>query len=319
MASAASAELAVGDAADVVACLVLHATDPHTSRAQGRRPARGSSASDGRPATSICRRCPSATIPPRSGAAITHIAATSLDDGLVFDTRAATATAIREEDQYQAVRVSMSASLATARPSFHVDVSVGDPITPEPKSSSSPASSAGQSPYADIRSPWFHAEKIVTAIARGSASTRWRDFADMYTLTRRHPVDGTAWHIDPRGRTAPEYPARTAGRHPGWIRRDRSTAMAGMAAKAAPRRPPARPVRRGDSSRGGLRRPGNHRHVLRPVVGPGRQANGRSHGPSVCSLFARMPGTPGAVWHQAAREPEESRPVRPHPPWRTLI
>ncbi len=36
-----------------------------------------------------------------------------------------------------------------------------------------------------------HAEKIVTAVARGTASTRWRDFADMYTLTRRHPVDGT--------------------------------------------------------------------------------------------------------------------------------
>ncbi len=35
-----------------------------------------------------------------------------------------------------------------------------------------------------------HAEKIVTAIARGTASIRWRDFADMYTLTRRHPVDG---------------------------------------------------------------------------------------------------------------------------------
>jgi len=36
-----------------------------------------------------------------------------------------------------------------------------------------------------------HAEKIVTAIARGTASTRWRDFADMYVLARHHPIDGT--------------------------------------------------------------------------------------------------------------------------------
>lgn len=36
-----------------------------------------------------------------------------------------------------------------------------------------------------------HAEKIVTAITRGTASTRWRDFADMYALSGRHPVDGT--------------------------------------------------------------------------------------------------------------------------------
>lgn len=91
-------------------------------------------------------------------AAITDIAATSLDDGVVFDTQAATAAAIREEDQYQAVRVSMTASLATARPSFHVDVSVGDPITPEPQIVHLPASWAGQSRYADTRSPWSRGE-----------------------------------------------------------------------------------------------------------------------------------------------------------------
>jgi Nucleotidyl transferase AbiEii toxin, Type IV TA system len=124
-------------------------------------------------------------------AAITHIAATSLDDGVVFDTRAATAAAIREEDQYQAVRVSMTASLATARPSFHVDVSVGDPITPEPQIVQLPRILGGTIAVRGYPLSMVHAEKIVTAIARGTASTRWRDFADMYTLARRHPVDGT--------------------------------------------------------------------------------------------------------------------------------
>jgi len=33
------------------------------------------------------------------------------------------------------------------------------------------------------------AEKIVTAVDRGVANTRWRDFADIYTLTRLHSVD----------------------------------------------------------------------------------------------------------------------------------
>jgi hypothetical protein len=36
------------------------------------------------------------------------------------------------------------------------------------------------------------AEKIVTAIARGTANTRWRDFVDIYALVRRH---GTAAEI----------------------------------------------------------------------------------------------------------------------------
>jgi len=33
-----------------------------------------------------------------------------------------------------------------------------------------------------------HAEKIVTAIQRGVANTRWRDFGDVWTLSRRHSI-----------------------------------------------------------------------------------------------------------------------------------
>jgi hypothetical protein len=36
-----------------------------------------------------------------------------------------------------------------------------------------------------------HAEKIVTVAQRGTANTRWRDFADVWSLSRQHPVDGT--------------------------------------------------------------------------------------------------------------------------------
>ena len=38
------------------------------------------------------------------------------------------------------------------------------------------------------------AEKIVTAVARGTASSRWRDFVDIYTLVQRHPIDGRTLH-----------------------------------------------------------------------------------------------------------------------------
>ncbi|MDX6584428.1 MAG: hypothetical protein QOI10_3612 [Solirubrobacterales bacterium] len=37
----------------------------------------------------------------------------------------------------------------------------------------------------------IHAEKIVTAVQRGTANTRWRDFGDILTLSRRHSVDGS--------------------------------------------------------------------------------------------------------------------------------
>ena len=37
----------------------------------------------------------------------------------------------------------------------------------------------------------IHAETIVTAVGRGVANTRWRDFGDLYIPSRRHDVDGT--------------------------------------------------------------------------------------------------------------------------------
>jgi hypothetical protein len=38
--------------------------------------------------------------------------------------------------------------------------------------------------------PMVHAEKLVTAVQRGVADTRWRDFADVYVLARRYDVSG---------------------------------------------------------------------------------------------------------------------------------
>nr|WP_275941212.1 nucleotidyl transferase AbiEii/AbiGii toxin family protein [Planosporangium flavigriseum] len=36
--------------------------------------------------------------------------------------------------------------------------------------------------------PMVHAEKVVTAISRGTANTRWRDFGDIYVLSGLHTV-----------------------------------------------------------------------------------------------------------------------------------
>lgn len=36
-----------------------------------------------------------------------------------------------------------------------------------------------------------HAEKIVTAVQRGIANTRWRDFGDIWMLARRRPLVGS--------------------------------------------------------------------------------------------------------------------------------
>ena len=109
-----------------------------------------------------------------------------LADGLTFDLDHVTAETIREEDKYSGVRVRLVSRLASAREPFHVDVSIGDPIWPEPAEISLPRL-LGQEPIRLRGYPMemVLAEKIVTALERGSASTRWRDFGDIFVLTGR--------------------------------------------------------------------------------------------------------------------------------------
>jgi len=114
------------------------------------------------------------------------------DDGIAYDPDSATAELIREEHEYAGVRVNVNARLASARSRFHVDVNVGDPIWPESAQVAVPRLRGG-APIELTGYPlhMVHAEKIVTAVQRGTANTRWRDFADIWTLSHRHPVDGS--------------------------------------------------------------------------------------------------------------------------------
>lgn len=114
------------------------------------------------------------------------------DDGIEFASEAATAEIIREEDEYSGVRVTVGARLATAKLGFHVDVNVGDPIWPAPMTVEIPRLRGG-TPIRISGYPihMVHAEKIVTAIQRGVANTRWRDFGDIWTLSRQHSIGGT--------------------------------------------------------------------------------------------------------------------------------
>ena len=108
------------------------------------------------------------------------------DDGLRFDTTGARAEVIREDDSYSGVRVTLAAALATARETFHVDVNVGDPIWPAPQTVAVPRLLGGSIYLRGYPLVMVLAEKLVTATQRGTSSTRWRDFADIYLLTGRH-------------------------------------------------------------------------------------------------------------------------------------
>ncbi len=169
-------------------------------------------------------------------ALVRSIASTTIDDGLVIDADAATAEIIRDQDEYSGVRVTLTAQLAAARLTFHVDINVGDPIWPEPQLVTLPRLLDGTIRITGYPLAMVHAEKLVTALQRGAANTRWRDFVDVYSLSRRHDIDGdelttairtVAGHRDARLTSLAEvlgdYAPLAQSRWSAWLRKQRLT------------------------------------------------------------------------------------------------
>jgi hypothetical protein len=153
------------------------------------------------------------------------IAGISADDGLTFDTGSATAGLIRDEEDYAGVRVTMSGSLSVARLRFHVDINVGDAVDPAPEPVRLPRLLGGELIVTGYPLAMVYAEKIITMLQRRDANTRWRDFADVYTLSRSHPIDGKRLHAS----------LATVARHRQVDMTSLSTALQGMSEIAQPK------------------------------------------------------------------------------------
>lgn len=121
---------------------------------------------------------------------IAAVLTVDVDDGLFFDVAATTAELIRDGDDYSGVRVHAGGRLSAARLRFHVDVNVGDPITPPPTTVAIPRLLGGALRVVGYPIEMVLAEKIVTAVERGTANTRWRDFVDVAALAANQEVDG---------------------------------------------------------------------------------------------------------------------------------
>jgi len=127
---------------------------------------------------------------------VTHrirtIAGIHVEDGVVFDLDSISAQTIRDEDAYSGVRVRIVGKVGRSILPVGIDVSFGDPIWPEPTEIVLPRLlDLGQEPLSLLGYPlpMVIAEKTVTAIQRGQANTRWRDYADILTISCRHQIE----------------------------------------------------------------------------------------------------------------------------------
>lgn len=86
----------------------------------------------------------------------------------------------------------MQVQLATAMLRFQADINVGDPVVPGALTTEIPTLLPGADRAPSVLAyprSMVLAEKLVTALQRGVANTRWRDFADLYLLMEQGGFD----------------------------------------------------------------------------------------------------------------------------------
>ena len=99
---------------------------------------------------------------------------------------------IKEDQEYEGVRLSIQARLEQARLSLQVDIGFGDAVTPAPEEIEYPTLLA-DSPAPRLRAYSRYsvvAEKFQAMVMLGIANTRMKDFFDLWTLARSFDFDG---------------------------------------------------------------------------------------------------------------------------------
>jgi hypothetical protein len=113
------------------------------------------------------------------------------DDGLIFLTDAVQAEQIKEDNEYEGVRLRIGARLGNARIPLQVDIGFGDAVTPGPQAVNYPT-------LLDFPAPQLLAypretvvaEKFQAMIQLAMANSRMKDFYDIWTLARKFEFAG---------------------------------------------------------------------------------------------------------------------------------
>jgi predicted nucleotidyltransferase component of viral defense system len=172
-------------------------------------------------------------------------AVASPDDGMTFVPESVRVEPIRESGQYHGLRVKLVAQLGNARLTLQVDVGFGDAIVPPATDGEYPTLLDGAAPRIRAYPPeTVIAEKLHAMVTLGTVNTRYKDFYDVYSLSRSLSFDGailrqaTIATFARRGTEltdarpvslGPGYYADT-GRQAGWQRYLNRSALAGVPA-----------------------------------------------------------------------------------------
>lgn len=125
--------------------------------------------------------------------AIADIAKTEVeDDGLLFDLDSLEVEEIRENQDYEGLRVSMHAMLERARIPLKIDVGYGDAVVPATIELEYPTLLGGSTPR--VRAYPIEtvvAEKVEAIVKLGMANSRMKDYYDLWLIAGAFAFDGS--------------------------------------------------------------------------------------------------------------------------------
>lgn len=112
-------------------------------------------------------------------------------DGLVFHSESVATSVIKEDADYEGVRVTFRASLQNARVTMQIDVGFGDVMTPAPIETDYPTILQFPAPrLLGYSRETVVAEKFEAMIKLGMFNSRMKDFFDLWLLSRQFTFDG---------------------------------------------------------------------------------------------------------------------------------
>lgn len=112
------------------------------------------------------------------------------EDGVVFDSASVEGTKIKEDDEYDGVRIKLLAELAGARIPMQIDIGFGDAVYPEPELASFPVLLPMEAPL--IRAyprEASIAEKFHAMVVLDIRNSRMKDFYDVWFMANTWTFD----------------------------------------------------------------------------------------------------------------------------------
>jgi hypothetical protein len=118
--------------------------------------------------------------------------ATVEDDALVFMADSVRGERIKEDQEYEGLRIRFEARLEHARISLQIDIGFGDAVRPAATKIEYPTLLDFPAPTVlAYRQPTVVAEKFQAMVALGIANSRMKDFYDLWVLARDFEFDGS--------------------------------------------------------------------------------------------------------------------------------